>query len=224
MSLLLDALQRASQEKDKSSSAATPGKTPAITLEPTLPPGDMVATTGHTNANGTPDPASKPITQPEAEKPALEFSFTPQEVPAASLRNDRPAASPEIRHEPAAEAPAPAMPAPEIAAAPKSSPTAEPPRSSPTPPATQPPARDPAPSAPSRPAPPPLSPRTAREILGASAPRKRPAKRLVILASVAGVLALALGGAFLYLGLPTSSLAPQQSATVATPPAPQPAS
>ncbi len=223
MSLLLDALQRASQEKDKSSQAAAPEKTSAMALEPALPGDEATVAPRVEKPEAEAIPALEPLNQAAMDKPALEFSFKPEEIPAGAVP-----AAPHVEAppEPTAKAPAPTMAAPKpapppapVVDAPAPAPSAPPPfRETVPPPASQRPA-----------APPPLSPRTAREILGASAPRKKSGSRVIILASLAAVLALSLGGAYLFLAMPSNSgiqppaTASARSAAVAIPAASTPA-
>jgi Tfp pilus assembly protein PilF len=213
MSLLLDALQRASQEKERAAQQnatrpATPEKasTPAAVESPA--PVTPLATRELSieplpELNWTVEPSHEPASAPEtppasqaapATEPGLGLDLAPLDLPP-------PPAPPEPS--PPAQ---PNQPTPPVrnADAPQPSPALEP---APTEIQTPPPslAATPAPTAPAAPitpaAPPPLTSDTARDILKAIAPPKRMAinRRTIAFMVVAIMLGTAVGS--LYLGI-----------------------
>lgn len=224
MSLLLDALQRASKEKEKATATAAPADKPAtqapldMALEPVLPPSPA-------EPSSPPPAPPAPIAPAAAEIPAspdtpLEFSFTPTPTPAPVVEHAKPPTPEKIEPTLTSMAPPPApTPVPEPAPAPPANPISEPPTAAA--PAVTTPTR---PASPERPAP-QLSPQVAREILYASAGNHKPKanKRLIAMIGIAVVLALSLGGLFLFQTQnPPSGIATPQVAQ--TPPAANPPS
>lgn len=193
MSLLLDALQRASKEKEKAASSAAPAPSPPIVLEPLAM---------ETPAPAPDNPVAKPAGTPVVE-PALTLSLVseneshPPPAPASAVSTPAPSAVPEKVEPtlaPPAQAITPPEPSPRI---PPPPPAAPKPPLQPAKPAA-PPAPKPAAPAPEKPVP-PRTPQVAREILYASAkPQPSSRKRQVLFGGIALVLALSLGSLFLF--------------------------
>ena len=201
MSLLLDALQRASKEKAAAGVAAPPANPPAAAPFPELaPPTDIPDAPLEFSITPSPEPAPQPIAA--APKPTTPEKIEPSLLSMAPLTTSA-----------ATQAPEP-IAAPTIA--PPLSPPPSPPQAAPAKPEVAAKIR---PASPERTAP-QLSPQVAREILYASAGNnKKPAnKRLIAFGGIAVVLALSLGSLFLFQYLtPPSGLATPQLAQTPTP-------
>ena len=230
MSLLLDALQRASQEKEKLAEARASADKSAEAPEPLPPlaidfaPGDPVAP----DSPAVPDEPSAPaaaaaplgLAAEKTAEPAVEMTLDPLEGSTAET-------SPALGLAPPAQSAGPAMKSDQRHEyAPESATARREPGIAPRSPTG--PAKPAAPAAPPHPSP-VMSPQVAREILGAAAkPSKRgPNRRLITLGVLALLIAVANAAFFLgfldkFLGLSGSALAPAMPppplATPALPP------
>ncbi|MBS1197548.1 MAG: tetratricopeptide 2 repeat protein [Proteobacteria bacterium] len=207
MSLLLDALQRASKEKEKAAGNAPSAvsgstQTPVATPVPELVPPTAIANTPlEFSITPSPEPAPQSITA--APKNTVSEKIEPTLLTIAPLTTGAITQAPEAIPTPAVVPPPP-----------------------PAAPATPNAAAKVKPASPERAAT-PLSPQVAREILYASAGNnKKPAnKRLIAFGGIAVVLALSLGSLFLfqYLNTPSGLATPQLAQTPAPAPTESPA-